>query len=129
MPHYPWHRERNPLALGQVEGLLTGGPMGLSPEAQLAWGDQLNTNVLDLDTMIRQQARDDIAATPIKTHDVSALVGVDDSPSNVGDAAGAALTGGGQYLSNISKTPECNPMRKRENLGFPFLRGRWSSSV
>ncbi len=120
MPHYPWHRE----------GLLTGGPMGLGPQAQLAWGDQLNTNVLDLDTMIRQQARDDIANTPIKTHDVSALVDVEESPSNVGNIAGAGLTGAGQYVSGLFETPEWNPMRKRENLGFPsFRRGTWSRSV
>ena len=119
MAHQPWHRE----------GLLTGGPMGLGPQAQLGWRDQLNTNVPDLDTMIRQQARDDIAATPIKTHDVSALVGVDNSPSNVGDAAAAAATNAGQYVSNVFKRPELDPWvnLQSENLGFPsFRRGTWS---
>ena len=85
MAHQPWHQERKkPLALGQVEGLLTGGPMGASPysprgiEAQLGWRDQLNTNVPDLDTMIQQQAMAGIAANkPESPSDVSALAGLE----------------------------------------------------
>ena len=121
MAHRPWHRE----------GLLTGGPMGLGPQAQLAWRDQLNTNVPDLDTIIQQQAMANIAANkPESPSDVSALAGLEGEGSSVGNIAGAGLTGAGQYVSGLFETPEWNPMRKRENLGFPsFRRGTWSRSV
>jgi len=118
MAHQPWHRE----------GLLTGGPMGLGPQAQLAWRDQLNTNVPDLDTMIRQRAMADISGTQIESpSDVSLLTGDDDS--NIGKAAAAAATNAGQYVSNVFKRPELDPWvnLQSENLGFPsFRRGTWS---
>ena len=123
MAHQPWH----------IEGLLTGGPMGASPysprgiDAQLAWRRQLGGYAPDSQDLIKKR----LQVTEIEApDDVSALVSVDDSPSNVGDAAAAGLSGAGQYVSGLFETPEWNPMRKPENLGFPsFRRGTWSRSV
>ena len=126
MAHQPWHRE----------GLLTGGPMGLGPQAQLAWRDQLNTNVPDLNTMIRQRAMADISGTQIESpSDVSLLTGdiEEDDENKTQNALAAGLSGAGQYVSNIFKSPE--PQRYI-NLGltpqgqsYRQYRGRYGRSA
>ena len=113
MAHQPWH----------IEGLLTGGPMGASPysprgiDFQLAWHRQLGGYAPDSQDLIKKR----LQVTEIEApDDVSALVSVDDSPSNVGDAVAAGLTGLGQWAGDTFGPKPWVPM----SLGFPDERRR-----
>lgn len=101
---------------------MTGGPGGLSPQAQLGWRDQLSTNVPDARSLIGSRLEN--SGRLESPSDVSALAGLEEDDSNIGKAAAAAATNAGQYVSNIFKRPELDPMTYNLGLGQRQYGGR-----